>query len=115
MPTHRRLRRAKDCQTPSNESEVRVILVEETTILAIRSSTEATCVSYTSDFRWPQKDKLMELRSKENGCQETDLPRSIHLQGYVTWMWLHTAIENCPGSSIMHEPRVLLCSGRYFL
>ncbi|GFT30396.1 hypothetical protein TNCV_2376901 [Trichonephila clavipes] len=37
-----------------------------TTIRSVRSSTAATGVSYTSDFRWPQKKKSKGLRSGEH-------------------------------------------------
>ncbi|GFT82534.1 hypothetical protein TNCV_1633411 [Trichonephila clavipes] len=45
-------------------------------ICVVRSSPEAIRVSYTSDFRWPQKKKSKGLRSGKWGGQETSSPWS---------------------------------------
>ncbi|GFX12122.1 hypothetical protein TNCV_2999051 [Trichonephila clavipes] len=56
---------------------------EATMMKAMRSSTVATNVSYTRNFRWPQKKKFKGLRSGERGGKAIGLPRPIHLSGYV--------------------------------
>ncbi|GFW73285.1 hypothetical protein TNCV_2799491 [Trichonephila clavipes] len=63
------------------------------TILIIRSSTVATDISYTSDFRWPRKQMSKGLRSVKSEDQATGPPCRIHLPGYVTRRWMCTALE----------------------
>ncbi|GFT34053.1 hypothetical protein TNCV_4384991 [Trichonephila clavipes] len=66
----------------SNKSCVLVMPSEATTICAMRSSTVATGVSYTSYFSWPQKNISKGLISGEYGGQASGLPRPVHLPGY---------------------------------
>ncbi|GFU14230.1 hypothetical protein TNCV_3579071 [Trichonephila clavipes] len=93
-----------------------VVLAKATTIHGLRSSTVSTSVSYTSDFRWPQKKKSKELRSGELGGKETDPPRPISLLGYVKSRWFHPAVSRkmCWCAN-MHELHVLVSSGLYSL
>ncbi|GFU79505.1 hypothetical protein TNCV_2915651 [Trichonephila clavipes] len=74
--------------------------IEATTIRAVRSSTVANAISYTSDLRVAQKKKSEGLRFGENEDQAIDLPCSIYHRGYVAWRWLRTAIEKCAGATL---------------
>ncbi|GFU99080.1 hypothetical protein TNCV_1227941 [Trichonephila clavipes] len=62
-------------------------------IWAMRSYTVPTGVSYTRDFRWPQKKKSKRLKSKERGGQGKSSPRPIYLLRYVVRKWSCFAIE----------------------
>ncbi|GFX69040.1 hypothetical protein TNCV_4945401 [Trichonephila clavipes] len=60
---HSRHRQTKDCRARSNKSSVLAMSAEMMTIRALRSSTVATGVSSTNDFRWSQETKSKGLRS----------------------------------------------------
>ncbi|GFT85171.1 hypothetical protein TNCV_496321 [Trichonephila clavipes] len=62
-----------DCRTRSNKFGVLVVSAEATT----KSSTVATGVSCTSDFRWFKRKKSKGLRSGECGGQATGPPLAL--------------------------------------
>ncbi|GFX42778.1 hypothetical protein TNCV_2197351 [Trichonephila clavipes] len=76
-----------------SKSVVLAMSAEATRIRDVRSSSAATGVSYTSDFRRPQKNKSKSLRLRKRGGQATGPPNPIHLPGYVGIKWLCPAIE----------------------
>ncbi|GFW32010.1 hypothetical protein TNCV_2600371 [Trichonephila clavipes] len=87
---------------------------EAMTIPAVRSSTKATGVSHTGDFRCPQKKKSIRLRSRERGGQATGSPSPIHLLGMyqvrdyesknVLAFWQYMCVP--PSHSFAHSPRL---------
>ncbi|GFX35279.1 hypothetical protein TNCV_100861 [Trichonephila clavipes] len=72
-----------DSRTRSNKLRAVASSGEVTTIPATKSLTVATGVSYTGDFRWPQKKKSKESKSGECGGQVIGLPHPIHFPRYV--------------------------------
>ncbi|GFV34258.1 hypothetical protein TNCV_991791 [Trichonephila clavipes] len=75
-----------------------------TMIRAVRLCSLVASISYTRDFRLPQKKKYKRLRSGKLGGQASGPPRSIHLPGYVAWRWLRTTTEKCAGAPSRMKP-----------
>ncbi|GFT29132.1 hypothetical protein TNCV_3587441 [Trichonephila clavipes] len=74
---HMGYRKTKDCWKRPSKSRVLAMSTKATTIRAMRCSTLATCISYTSDFRRPQMENYKGLRFGERGSQVTVPPPLI--------------------------------------
>ncbi|GFV70295.1 hypothetical protein TNCV_4540771 [Trichonephila clavipes] len=104
---HSRHRRTKDCRVRSNKSGVLAMSADTTTIRDGRCS--ATCVSYTSDFRWPQKKKFKQLKSGKRVGQATGV--SNHSPGLCILKVVMPRDRKMCWCTIEHEPYVLVRSG----
>ena len=92
------------CRVRSKIPGMSAMVPAAAVILATRSSSVSTTVSYTSCFLCPQRKKSRHVTSGDLGGQTTGRTRPIHRFPKVTLRWFLTAMLKWAGAISIHRP-----------